>query len=688
MRNKAGVTLFTLLLTAFKVLLYRYSQQEDIVVGTDIANRDRTKTEELISLLVNTLVLRTDLTGNPSFIELLQRVKQVTIEAFSHRDLSFEKLVEILNSERNLSQMMPLFQVKFDLQLAEVKPLELPDLKIVRLPLEESTVKYELRFNLQDSESGINGYVEYSTDLFDESTIARMVEHFTILLEGIVSNPQENIAYLPLITTKEKEQIDRVNNTFKADPQHKSIAELFTAQANETPNAIAVIDRSQKITYQELEHKCDRVVEHLQSLGVKPEVRVGICVERSLDMIIGMLAILKAGGAYVPLDPNYPQARLDYIVEDSQIGILLTQAQYEEHFTEKNITVINLSKGEQPFAPSTSAHPDNLAYIIYTSGSRKPKGVAIAHKNALQLLYWGKEVFTPEELSGVLAATSICFDLSVFEIFVPLSWGGKVILAENALELPNLACKNEVRLINTVPSAIASLLHTDGIPNSVMTVNLAGESLKTELVKRLYQRSHIQNVYNLYGPTEDTTYSTYARIEPSSRVCATIGKPVANTQVYVLDRHLQPVPIGVPGELYLASEKTARGYLNRPELTAEKFIPNPTPLRKGLNPPAFSTPLGKGGRGDRLYKTGDLVKYLPNGNLEFLGRSDRLSHQIISLDSFPLFEIEAVQLGDNRVRFCISFDVLIGDAWSFQLLAREMVQLLLDSSIYLLEIMF
>ena len=717
--NKAGVTLFTLLLTAFKVLLYRYSQQEDIVVGTDIANRDRTETEGLIGLLVNTLVLRTDLTGNPSFIELLQRVKQVSLEAFSHQDLSFEKLVEILNPERNLSQMMPLFQVKFDLQLAEVKPLELPDLKIVRLPLEESTVKYELRFNLQDSESGINGYVEYSTDLFDESTIARMVEHFTILLEGIVSNPQEKIAYLPLITTKEKEQIDRVNNTFKADPQHKSIAELFTAQANETPNAIAVIDRSQKITYQELEHKCDRVAEHLQSLGVKPEVRVGICVERSLDMIVGMLAILKAGGAYVPLDPNYPQARLDYIVEDSQISILLTQSQYEETFKNQHLTIIKLdcelpnsSKGEchSPLQP----HPDNLAYIIYTSGSTgRPKGVAIAHKNALQLLYWGKEVFTPEELSGVLAATSICFDLSVFEIFVPLSWGGKVILAENALELPNLACKNEVRLINTVPSAIAELLHTDGIPNSVMTVNLAGESLKTELVERLYQRSHIQNVYNLYGPTEDTTYSTYARVEKSSRVCATIGKPVANTQVYVLDRHLQPVPIGVPGELYLASEKTARGYLNRPELTAEKFIPNPfsvnsaahslcrvlgksilsqkptckaalaapEPLGSALtvnrSSSAFSTPLvslykgdaegrGIGGREDRLYKTGDLVKYLPNGNLEFLGRSDRqikirgyrleIDEVETTLDSHPLIrESVVIAKEDNLSQSLIAY---------------------------------
>ncbi|MEM8676928.1 MAG: amino acid adenylation domain-containing protein [Cyanobacteria bacterium P01_G01_bin.67] len=633
--NQTGVTLFTLLLTAFKVLLYRYSQQEDIVVGTDIANRDRTETEGLIGLLVNTLVLRTDLTGNPSFTELLNRVKQVTLDAFAHQDLPFEKLVEVLNPERDLSQMMPLFQVKFDLQLAEVKPLTLPNLKVERLPLEESTVKYELRFNLQNNETGINGYVEYSTDLFNESTIARMVEHFIVLLEGIANNPESKIAYLPLITSKEKAIIDRANNTEKNYPQNNSIIELFTTQAAKTPDAIAVIYLDKKLTYQELNEKSDRLAEYLQSLGVKPEVKVGICVERSLDMIIGMLAILKAGGCYVPLDPNYPQERLDYIVRDSEIEILLTQTEYKSNFDDENITLVDLKGechsplyaeryplGQHPCTPAPlHLRPENLAYIIYTSGSTgKPKGVAIAHKNALQLLHWAKEVFTPEELSGVLAATSICFDLSIFEIFVPLSWGGKAILAENALELPNLPNKNEVKLINTVPSAISSLLQTDNIPESVITVNLAGESLKTELVGKLYQKEHIKNVYNLYGPSEDTTYSTYARVENDERVSATIGKPVANTKAYVLDKYLQQVPIGVPGELYLASNKIARGYLNKPELTAENFIPNPVGT-------FHETPLHDA----RLYKTGDLVKYLPtlkdtashNGDLEFLGRIDR-----------------------------------------------------------------
>ena len=617
--NKTGVTLFTLLLTAFKVLLYRYSQQEDITVGTDIANRDRTETEGLIGLLVNTLVLRTDLSENPSFIELLAKVKQVTLEAFSHQDLPFEKLVEVLNPERDLSQMMPLFQVKFDLQLAEVKPLELPRLKVERLPLEESTVKYELRFNLQNSEAGINGNVEYSNDLFDESTIARMVKHFEVLLEGIVSNPQEKIAYLPLINAEEQEIIDRANKTTTNYPEYNSITELFDAQVAKTPDDTAIIYQDQQLTYQELKDKSEQLADYLQSLGVKSEVRVGICVERSLNMIIGILAILKARGAYVPLDPHYPQERLDYIVEDSEISILLTQTEYESTFSKDNLTVINLDFSSAPSAssatsaPLTPSHPENLAYIIYTSGSTgKPKGVAIAHKNTLQLLCWAKEVFTPEELSGVLAATSICFDLSVFEIFVPLSWGGQVILAENALELPNLPQRNQVKLINTVPSAISALLQTDSIPNSVTTVNLAGESLKTDLVARLYQQEHIQNVYNLYGPSEDTTYSTYARVEKLDRVSATIGKPVANTQAYVLDKYWQSVPIGIPGELYLASDKIARGYLNKPELTAEKFIPNPVGVVR--EPPL---------RSSLLYKTGDLVKYLNDGNLEFLGRIDR-----------------------------------------------------------------
>ncbi|MEO0835737.1 MAG: amino acid adenylation domain-containing protein, partial [Cyanobacteria bacterium J06642_3] len=615
--KQTGVTLFTLLLTAFKILLYRYSQQEDVVVGTDIANRDRTETESLIGLLVNTLVLRTDLTGNPSFLELLERVKQVTLDAFAHKDLSFEKLVEILNPERNLSQMMPLFQVKFDLQLAEVKPLELPELEVTRLPLEETTVKYELRFNLQNSESGISGNVEYSTDLFDQSTVARMVEHFKILLEGIVSNPQAKIAYLPIISTPEQELIAQVNNTTKIYPQNQSIPELFIAQAVKTANSVAVIDQERQLTYQELDQQSSNLAEYLRSLGVQPEVRVGICLDRSLEMILGLLAILKAGGAYVPLDPSYPQQRLDYIVADSQISILLTQTKYLDKFPSDNLTLINLSENVShnnspssltPLHPCPSApHSGNLAYIIYTSGSSgKPKGVAISQQNTLQLLHWAKEVFTPDELSGVLAATSICFDLSVFEIFVPLSWGGTVILAENALELPNLPSKDRVKLVNTVPSAISALLHTNQIPNSVTTVNLAGESLKTELVARLYERSHIHNVYNLYGPSEDTTYSTFARLGSSERTSATIGKPLANTQAYVLDKYLQPVPIGVPGQLYLTSTKVARGYLNRPELTAESFIPNPF-ISKGVG----------------LYKTGDLVKYLPDGNLEFLGRGDR-----------------------------------------------------------------
>ncbi|MEL7408344.1 MAG: amino acid adenylation domain-containing protein, partial [Cyanobacteria bacterium J06558_2] len=655
--NQAGVTLFTLLLTAFKVLLYRYSQQEDIVVGTDIANRDRRETEGLIGLLVNTLVLRTNLRGNPSFRELLARVKQFTLDAFAHQDLPFEKLVEVLNPERDLSQMMPLFQVKFDLQLAEVKPLQLPELKVERLPLEEATVKYELRFNLQNSDQGINGYVEYSTDLFDQGTIARMVKHYQVLLEGIVNHPEQNIAFLPLITPQEAEIIADTNHTNQEYPQHNSIIELFTAQVAKTPQGIAIIHKANELTYQELDEQSNELAQYLQSLGVKPEIRVGICLERSLNMIVAMFAILKAGGCYVPLDPNYPQARLDYIVEDSQIQILITQTQHQTKFPNNNLTLINLDSSLPHYSPTPllphSPKPDNLAYIIYTSGSTgKPKGVAIAHKNALQLLHWAKTVFTPEELGGVLAATSICFDLSVFEIFVPLSWGGKVILAKNSLELPNLANKEQVRLINTVPSAISALLYSNAIPESVITVNLAGESLKTELVTRLYEQTKIQNVYNLYGPSEDTTYSTYSNVGKSDkpilkdilcpcgtpirgqaashsgiasqRIAATIGKPVANTQAYVLDQHLQPVPIGVPGELYLASEKIARGYLNQPELTADQFIPNPVQvISNKLEVISNHSELKDVSFRSLIYKTGDLVKYLPDGNLEFLGRSDR-----------------------------------------------------------------
>jgi amino acid adenylation domain-containing protein len=618
---KQGVTLFMLLLASFQVLLYRYTGEEDLLIGTDIVNRDRQETENLIGLLVNTVVLRTNLDGNPTVAELLKRVREVTLGAFAHQHLPFEKLVEVLNPERHLNQMMPLFQVKFDLQLATVQPPQLTGLSVERLPINEDTAKYELRLNLQDTPQGIKGQFEYSSELFDAATIAQMAEHWQMLLESIVTNIDAKISDLSLLTVQEAKLLINWNATSREYPSHECIHQLFAAQVERTPDAIALIFGEEVFTYQEINIKANQLAHYLQTLGVKPETPVGICLERSPEMVIGMLAILKAGGFYVPLDPAYPDERLQYILDDAKVEILLVHAETRRRRGEFG-RVVDLgdwdSIAQYPITnPVTDVTPGNLAYLIYTSGSTgKPKGVMIEHRSPVCLLYWAREVFSDDAISGVLAATSICFDLSVFEIFVPLCWGGKVILAENALELPNLSAKDEVTLINTVPSAVTQLLNFNAIPNSVNTVNLAGEPLTWKLVQQLQQLPHVQQIFNLYGPSEDTTYSTYIELKDITPNSSTppIGRAIANTQVYILDKHLQPVPVGVPGELYIAGAGVARGYWQRPELTAERFIGE-----WGMGTGDWGlgiTPLST------LYKTGDRVRYLPDGNIEYLGRLD------------------------------------------------------------------
>ncbi|MEH2228637.1 MAG: amino acid adenylation domain-containing protein [Nostoc sp.] len=400
------------------------------------------------------------------------------------------------------------------------------------------------------------------------------------------------------------------------------IHQLFEYQVEKTPEQIAVIFEDKQVSYQELNQRANQLAHYLQTLNVKPEVLVGICLERSLEMIVGLLAILKAGGAYVPLDPAYPSERLALMLEDSQLSILLTQQHLLSKLPEHQAHIVCLDSDKEAITQQSQENltclvtDKNLSYVIYTSGSTgKPKGVAIEHHSTVVLLHWAREVFTTEDLAGVLAATSICFDLSVFEIFVPLSWGGKVILAENALYLPILPAAQEVTLINTVPSAIAELLRIQGIPASVRIVNLAGEPLQNRLVQQIYTLDNIQKVFNLYGPTEDTTYSTFALVNKGDSI-VTIGRAIANTYCLVLDEQMQIVPTGVSGELYIGGEGVARGYLNRPQLTEQRFIPSPFSGSRGAGE--------QGSRGEkRLYKTGDLARYLPDGNIEYIGRIDQ-----------------------------------------------------------------
>ncbi|NEP12786.1 MAG: amino acid adenylation domain-containing protein [Symploca sp. SIO2C1] len=633
--QQQGVTLFMTLLAAFKVLLYRYTAQEQIAVGSPIANRNRSEIEGLIGFFVNSLVMYTDLSGEPSFLEVLNRVRQTALEAYSHQDLPFEKLVEELQPERSLSQN-PLFQVSFAVQQSEVlKPsFSLPNLEVgwYQGAGAEMTVRFDLELHLWEQGDEIQGFCAYNRDLFEAETIQRMLSHYQNLLTAIVENPSQPISLLPIMTVKEQQQLLVAWNDTKTDyPTDKCIHQLFEAQVEKTPDAIALVFEEQHLTYSQLNSKANQLAHHLQQLGVEPEVLVGICVDRSLEMVIGLLAILKAGGAYVPLDGSYPSSRLAQILEDAQLHFLLTDSDSQSQLPTTKTPIILLDQDWGITAALTQTNPlsniqaNNLAYVLYTSGSTgRPKGVAIEHRSPVSLLSWATEVFSPEQLAGVLASTSICFDLSVFELFVPLSWGGKVILAENALHLPTLPAAEQVTLINTVPSAARELIRSNGIPAEVATVNLAGEPLDQQLVEQLYQQQTIKAVYNLYGPSEDTTYSTFALMEKGASKSPGIGRPVANTQVYILDSHLQPVPVGVPGELHIAGNGLARSYLNRQELTTEKFISHP-----------FSEQANA-----RMYKTGDLARYRWDGNIEFLGRID---HQVkIRGYRIETGEIEAV----------------------------------------------
>jgi amino acid adenylation domain-containing protein len=610
--QRSGVTLFMTLLAAFQTLLYRYTGQEDICIGSPIANRNRSETEELIGFFVNTLVLRTDMSENPSFQELLGRVREVTLGAYAHQDLPFEQLVEALQPERNLSHQ-PLFQVMFVLQNAPMSALELPDLTLSSLEMESSTAKFDLTLSIEDTEQGLVGSLEYNTDLFDAATISRMLEHFQTLLEGIVANPDQRLSDLPLLTQLERQQLLVEWNDTQVDyPKHLCIHQLFEAQVERTPDAVAVVFEDQQLTYGELNRRANQVAHHLRSLDVGPDSLVGICVERSLEMVIGLLGILKAGGAYVPLDPDYPSERLAYMLSDSQVPVLLTQEKLMSRLSEHQARVVCLDKDwgvtltENEENPVSGVKPENLAYVIYTSGSTgKPKGVLVTHQGLCNLGSAQIRLFDLRSDSRVLQFASFSFDASISEIVMALCSGAMLCLGTRESLLPGhtlmqFLLEHAITHMTLPPSALATL-PTEELP-ALQNIIVAGEACSTALFA---QWSKGRRFFNAYGPTESTVCATVYECPNGSRKLP-IGRPIINTQVYILDPHLQPVPVGVPGELYIGGAGLARGYLNRPELTSEKFICNP-----------FSDEPGA-----RLYKTGDLGRYLSDGNIEFLGRLD------------------------------------------------------------------
>src|SRR6185369_5109713 len=605
--------------------------QDDFAVGTPTAGRPAPGWKETVGYLVSPVALRADLSGDPAFGELLAKARGTAVAALERADFPFALLAERLRPARDPARP-PIFQVM--LALHSQRPGDPPGLtafalgqegarrafaglELESVRLAERRSQFEMSLSAAElPDNGIAVSIEVNADLFDDATAERMLGHFRTPLAAAAADPAARLSALPLLTAAEQAQLAAWNDTAPLAGADLRLHDLVAAQAARTPDAEAVVGEEERLTYAELMARASQLARTLRKMGIGPEKRVGLCLRRTPDLLAAILGILAAGGAYVPLDPAYPQERLDFMLNDSGAGVLLMERALADRFGFfRGATMLvdgaaafqhKSRLGEGPKARAALAQgnaPSSLAYIIYTSGSTgRPKGVSIQHRSAVALVRWALGVFPPEDLRGVLAATSVCFDLSIFEIFVPLAGGGRVILAPGILELPQLAARGEVTLINAVPSPMAELVRGP-LSAGLRTVNLAGEALKPELVERIYAHPQVERVVNLYGPSEDTTYSTWTTVPRGAAV--TIGRPIAGTRAWVLGRSGETLPVGVPGELCLGGAGLARGYLGRPELTAEKLVPDPF-----------------GGLGERLYRTGDRARLRADGEIEFLGRFD------------------------------------------------------------------
>jgi amino acid adenylation domain-containing protein len=632
--QREGVTLFMTLLAGLQVLLYRYTRQENISVGTYIANRNFGEIEGLIGLFTNTLVLRTDLGGNPAFHELLGRVREVTLGAYAHQDIPFDKLLAELRPERELGHT-PFFRVMLVLLDAPAFTIKLSTLiiqPVSTMEEETATIDTDLVFLLWDTEEGVAGTVGYDAGLFDVATIHRMWDNLQCLLTEAIANPDERIAALPLINPQETHRLTVELNQTRADyPAESTIHELFAAQVERSPDAVAVSFAGRMLTCTALNVRANRVAHYLRARGVGPDAHIGLCARRSLDTIVGLLGILKAGGTYVPLDPAYPRQRLAFMLQDAQVKFLLTQAELAPNLPQVGVPILCLDRDWDAIAqdsvgnPENVTTPDNLAYVIYTSGSTgQPKGVMVSQRALVHYVTAAIGHFAVTSEDRILQFASISFDTAAEEIYPCLLSGATLVLRTetmlDSVETFLQACVAEGITVLNFPTAY---WHTIGaelkesrppFPSSLRLVIIGGEAALPERLETWQARApaHVC-VANTYGPTETTIVATRCDLTgenaPESAAKAPIGKPIANTQVYVLDPYLRPTPAGVPGELYIGGNGLARGYLGRPELTAATFVP---------------APFG-GVAGARLYKTGDLVRYLPDDNLAFWGRVD---HQV------------------------------------------------------------
>ncbi|NLG49316.1 MAG: amino acid adenylation domain-containing protein, partial [Chloroflexi bacterium] len=616
--REAGATLFMTLLAAFQVLLSRYSGQDDLAVGTPIANRTRAEIEGLIGFFVNTLVLRGDLSGNPSFVELLRRVREAALGAYAHQDVPFEMVVDAVQPQRNTSHS-PLFQVMFVLQNNPLRVQDMEGLTLEPVAADAGIAQFDLTLLMQEQGPHLSGELQYNTDLYDRERIERMAAHFQTLLAGIVADSAQPVATLPLLTDAERTQIvDTWNDTAAEFPAERCAHELFEGQAARQPDAVAVEFEGETLTYAELNRRANQLARYLRRLGVGPEVLVGLCVDRSPDAVVGMLGVHKAGGAYVPMDPDYPPERLAYMLADAQAAVLLTQERVLERLPGYGGHMVRLDADWPTIAQEADGNldnwavPDNLAYVIYTSGSTgRPKGVQLMHRGLVNLAAVVANQFAITAESRVLQFASLSFDASVSEVWPPLLQGARLYLARREMLLSGgdllALLQGEGITVVTLPPSLLSVLPAEELP-ALRTLVSAGEACPVEVARRW---SAGRCFLNGYGPTETTVAASYYRVEsvPEGTMTIPIGKPIANGRLYVLDAQLQPVPVGVAGELYVGGVNVGRGYLNRPDLTAERFVPDP-----------FG-----GEAGARLYRTGDLARYLPDGNLEFLGRID---HQV------------------------------------------------------------
>ncbi|MDO9107146.1 MAG: amino acid adenylation domain-containing protein [Methylovulum sp.] len=615
--RQQNVTLFMILLAVFKVLLFRYSHQQDICVGTPVANRNKRQLEELIGFFVNALALRSHLSGTLPFSALLAQVRNTVLDAQTHQDLPFEQIVEALKIERNKS-FNPIFQVWFSLQIGTGEALAIPGLSIGNLEGENSVAKFDLALHLQTQASGaITGVFEYNTDLFKPATIVRWAGHYLSLLQGIVTQPQAYLGELPLLTAAERHYLlVTCNDTYTEIDTDRCLHSLFEEQVAKTPDAPALACGGQTLSYAELNAKANQLAHFLRGKGVMADSQVGLCAGRSVEMVIGLLGILKAGGAYVPMDPDYPDERLRYMMDDTQAKVLLTQTALLKQLPCSAETV-SLDNPElslhSPHNPLSHNDPQNLAYIIYTSGSTgQPKGVMVTHRNAVHSTL-ARFTAYPTTVQAYLLLSSFAFDSSVAGIFWTLSQGGCLCLpSQDAAKDPSLLgaliSERQVSHLLALPSFYALLLKQ--IPTQLQTLKtaiVAGEACATDVVKQHYAVLPDAALYNEYGPTEATVWSSVYRAnhEDTQRPLS-IGRPIDNVLIYLLDSQYSPVPIGAQGELFIGGAGLTRGYLHHPELTAEKFIPDP-----------FN------GSGKRLYKTGDLARLRPDGNIEFLGRVDQ-----------------------------------------------------------------